>query len=294
MSRPLTVTLAAVLAGCASAPPPPPYLAEALAPPLTQTCPDAGAEAAELVPEGLAVVRSEGADIMVVAAGRCVLTIDLQSGQAAPLPLRGNLAAPVMVDATREGMAFGSRAIGATLRIQLGETTTTEMLSGFQAPQGVRLLPGGSVLVAEAVPGRVVRVGPTEESRPITIIDGLMEPVGVVVSSATTAYVTERAAGQVTRFALRTGEHAVVATGLDHPEGLARLDEHRLVVAEAGAKRVVAVDTRDGALEVLADNLPFGDETTPDAVADVAVAPDGTIYVSSDLERTVFKLTRRP
>jgi glucose/arabinose dehydrogenase len=294
MPRLLTATMAALLAGCASAPPPPPYLAGALAPPLTETCPDADAEAGELVPEGLAVVRSEGADIMIVAAGRCVLTIDLESGQAAPLPLRGNLAAPVMVDATSEGMAFGSRATGATLRIQFGETTTTELLSGFQAPHGVRLLPGGSVLVAEAAPGRVVRVGPTEESRPVTIIDGLAEPIGLVVGNATTAYVTERGAGRVTRFALRTGEHAVVATGLDHPEGLAMLDEHRLVVAEAGAQRVLAIDTRDGTLEVLSDNLPIGSETTPDAVADIAVAPDGTIYVSSDLERTVFKLTRQP
>jgi glucose/arabinose dehydrogenase len=66
------------------------------------------------------------------------------------------------------------------------------------------------------------------------------------------------------------------------------------LVAETGLRRIVAVNTASGEREVLADNLPLGDPAGSPAITDVAVGPDGAIYVSSDLERTVYRLTRRP
>jgi hypothetical protein len=191
------------MAACTSTPPLSPYRAEALVPSLATACTAEGSAGAEAVPEGLAVVRSEGADLVMVAAGGCVLTIDPANGRTEPLAMRGALAAPAMLDAGSEGVALSSHSAGATLRIHLGETTTTEQLSGFQEPHGIRLLPGGGVLVAERSPGRVLRIGPSEESRPVTVIENLQGPVGLVVASAMTGYVTEREAGRITRFSLR-------------------------------------------------------------------------------------------
>lgn len=297
----LILTLAVLTASCASRPPPlSPYRAETLGGPLTGVCgaadsgPAGNAPAPEVIPEGLAVIRGDGREMIVVAAGACVLTIDVATGQPEVLALRGDLAAPSMLDGTAQGLALSSRVSGATLRIYLGEdTTAVENLSGFHSPRGIRLLPGGHLLIAEYAAGRIVRVGPSEESRAITVADKLAGPVGIVMGDGPAGFVTERAAGQITEFSLRSAERRVVARGLDQPEGMALLPDRRLVVADTGERRVVAVDPQSGDMQMLADNLPIGDTAAPDIVTGVAVGPDGAIYVSSDIERTVLKLTPR-
>jgi hypothetical protein len=293
--------LAVLAAGCASSPPVlSPYRAETLGGPLTGACgaaepgPGGSAPAPDLIPEGLAVIRGDGREMIVVAAGACVLTIDVGTGQPEVLALRGELAAPSMLDGTAQGLALSSRVSGATLRIYLGEdTTSVETLSGFHAPQGIRLLPGGHLLIAESAAGRILRVGPNEESRLITVADKLAGPVGIVIGDGPAGFVTERAAGQVTEFSLRSAERRVITEALNQPEGIALLADRRLVVADTGKRRVVAVDPQSGDIQMLADNLPIGDTAAPDIVTGVAVGPDGAIYVSSDIERTVLKLTPR-
>lgn len=292
MQRPSLLIATVLLAGCASAPLAP-YGTAPLVASLADACPAAATGSPDVVPEGLAVFRSDGAETLMVAAGRCVLTIDTASGRAEPLPLRSEIAAPTMLDATAEGVALASLAAGTTLRIYFNEnTTTTESLAGFAQPRGIRLLPGGSLLVAESGSGRILRIGPTADSRPVTVVEGLDGPVGIVVASPTTAFVSERNAGRITRFSLRSGERTVVATGLAQPEGLALLADRRLVVAETGVRRILAIDPTSGVREVLAEDLPVSDD--PWTVTDVAEGADGTIYVSSDLARTVYRLVRRP
>lgn len=295
MRRTFLAALILALGGCVSAPPLPPYIAATLVTVPDSACPADASGSDDLVPQGLAFVRSEGADTLLVAAQRCVLTVDPASGRAAPLALRGNLSQPVMLDASSEGIALSSPKTGAALRIQLEEeTTTTESLSGFSNPLGIRLLPGGSILVAEHGAGRVLRVGPTAESRAVTLVEGLAGPVALVVASATTAYVSEQEAGRITRFALRTGERSTVAENLSQPEGIALLADGRLVVAETGLRRIVAIDLTSGRREVLAANLPIGTASGNGAITDVAVGPDGALYASAGTDRSVLKLSRRP
>lgn len=290
LSSLLTVIL---LAGCTSPPLLAPYTAAPLVPSLADACPAATAATVDLVPEGLAVFRSDATESLMVAAGRCILTVDTGNGRAEPLTLRSEIAAPTMLDATAEGVAVASLSTGAALRIYFNEeTTTAETLTGLGQPRGIRLLPGGGLLISEFESGRILRIGPTVDSRPVTVVDQLDGPVSIVVASAVTAYVSERNAGRITRFSLRSGERAIVATDLARPEGIALLPDQRIAVAETGARRIVAIDPKTGAREVLAENLPVSDD--PWTVTDVAVGSDGAIFVSSDLERTIYRLTRRP
>lgn len=291
MQRLLSVIATALLAGCAATPPVP-YAGAPLAPSLADACPAAATTAVQAVPEGLVVFRSDGSENLMVAAGRCVLTIDTASGRVEPLALRGDLAAPATLDAAAEGVALASLAGGTALRIYFSEDgSTTETLTGLAQPRGIRLLPGGSLLITEFAQGRILRIGPSADSRPVTVIENLDGPVGIVVASPTTAFVSERNAGRLTRFSLRSGERAVVAAGLAQPEGIALLADQRVAVAETGARRIVAIDPKSGTREVLAENLPVSDD--PWTVTDLGVGGDGTIYFSSDLERTVYRLLPR-
>lgn len=305
MTRRLAALLVPLaLAGCAGTPELTPWRADALLAALPASCTAAGAAPAApaastpVVPGGLAVVRSAGRDVVLVAARGCVMTVDAASGAAEPLPTHGDSIAPTAVHATSQGVAFASSLSGSVRAIDAAGVVTFNV-SGLTVPLGVRLMPGGSALVAEFGAGRIVRVGPTAESRPRLVAEGLDGPAGIVVVDATRGYVTEYRAGRVTEFRLDRFENRVVAKGLQRPEGLALLADGRIAVAETGLRRLVAVDPAKGRLEVMADNLPVGlDPGTgaddPYSLTDVAAGPDGTLYVSSDMDGTVLRVTPRP
>jgi glucose/arabinose dehydrogenase len=295
--------VAGILAGCASPPQLPSWRADALLAALPPSC-VAGVTSAPAVtetpilPGGLSVVRSGGKDVVLVAARSCVMTIDATTGAAELLPTRGDSIAPTMVDGTSGGVAFSSSLSGSVRAI---DTTGAVMfnVSGLRYPLGVRLLPGGQALVAEYGTGRILRLGPSSESRVRLMAEGLEGPVGIAVADATKAYVTETRAGRVTSFGMDRFEKFTVASGLKRPEGIALLNDGRLVVAEVGLRRLIAIEPASGKIEVLADELPIGltsaqGDSDPYTITDVTAAPDGALYVSADIHRTVLKVVPRP
>jgi streptogramin lyase len=107
-------------------------------------------------------------------------------------------------------------------------------------------------------------------------------------------YVTE-AAGKLTRIEPKTGAKTTVAEGLAMPEGLSETPWGTFVVAETGAKRLTEIDPKSGAKNVVAENLPIGlpgRAGMPPAylATGVAVAADGTVYVTADLNNSLLKL----
>lgn len=302
--KPLSLLLPALLllAGCTAAPKLSPWQATPLLAALPPSCePGATAPtpgAAPVIPGGLAVVRSEGRDVVLVAVRGCVMAVDAGTGAAEPLPTHGDSIAPTMVDATSDGIAFSS-SLSGTVRAIDAKGAISFNASGLHHPLGVRLAPGGSLLVAEAAGSRVLRLGPHEESRPKLVADGLDWPCGLLLADATQAYVTESQGGRVTRIRLDRYERKEIVAGLDRPQGIARMADGRLAVVEAGKRRLVAVEPTTGKVEVLAVDLPLNlldadGATDANAVADVAAAPDGTLYLGGNATRTLLKVTPRP
>jgi hypothetical protein len=303
MTRRLAALLVPLaLTACAGAPELTPWRADALLTTLPAACAPAGADAAAppppVVPGGLAVVSSAGREVVLVAARGCVMTVDAGTGAAELLPTRGDSIAPTMVHGTSQGLVFASSLSGSVRAIDTTGAVTFNV-SGLREPLGVRLQPGGSALVAEFGTGRILRLGPTDESRPRLVAEGLDGPVGIAVVDATRGYVSEYRAGRITEFRTDRFETRVVAKGLKQPEGIAILADGRIAVAETGLRRLVAVEPGKGRIEVMADNLPIGlDPGTgtgdPYSVTDVAAGTDGTLYLSSDMDGTVLRVTLRP
>ena len=295
---------AALLAGCASTPPLTPWRADPLVAGLPPSCTTGAAEpppliaAAKILPGGVAVVRSQKQDVILVAARSCVMTVDATTGATAPLPTRGDSIAPTMLDATSNGVAFSSSLSGSVRAINTAGAVTLNV-SGLHDPLGVRLMPGGYVMVVEHDSGTVMRIGPADDSRAHVLAEKLVGPVGLVIADATTGYVTENAAGRVTLFRTDRFEKTTVVSGLKRPEGMALMADGRLAVAEVGLHRLIAVDPATGMIEVMADKLPIGlaspaGDKDPYTITDVTAAPDGALYMSADVADTVLKVTVRP
>lgn len=285
------------LAGCASAPPLPQWQASPLLAALPVDC--AGSSdaatptgAANIVPGGLGVVRSEDRLILLVAARSCLWSVDAANGRAEPLPTYGDGIAPTMVDGNTSGLAFSSMLSGSVRAIDT-QGRVTFNVSGLHQPAGVRLLPGGAVLVAEHDSGRILRLGPTPEYRQRVLLENLDGPFGLVILNAATGFVTEREGGRVREFRLDNAVTRTIGEGFAQPEGITLMADGRLAVVETGRSRVIAVDPQTGAIEVLAAELPLHpgpDAADPFAVADIAAAPDGVLYLSSARQRSVVKL----
>ena len=90
----------------------------------------------------------------------------------------------------------------------------------------------------------------------------------------------------------------MIASGLKMPEGIALAPDGRLIVAEVGAKRIVAIDPSTGTITEIAGNLPIGLAGAPGGLptnipTGVGVGASGTIYVSSDIENSIYKITKK-
>jgi sugar lactone lactonase YvrE len=144
---------------------------------------------------------------------------------------------------------------------------------------------GDALAVAQVAAGSVVDALSGTE-----LLGGLSYPLGLATDGPT-LYVSDRASGVV--WAVRDGSAEQVATDLSAPEGLA-VDGSRLLVVEEGLDRVSAINLGTGALTPVIEGLDLGSRVIPTALPHgifngVAVAPDGTIYVSDDGANAVYE-----
>ena len=107
---------------------------------------------------------------------------------------------------------------------------------------------------------------------------------------------TEAADGRVSAISPATGKRRLIRADMRQPEGITELDDGRLVVAEVGAKRIVAITTDTGEIEVIADDLPlslppFMEPPKTFLPTGVLVGDGGIIYVAADVTHTVLKIS---
>ena len=165
----------------------------------------------------------------------------------------------------------------------------------LKAPYGVQFLPDNSLLVADFSSGTLVHAAAGKDRSQTIITDQLNGPVGLAYAGGNTVYVTEYLAGAVSRVNLETGTIIGIASNLLQPEGIAITPDGRLVVAEVGSQRLIAIDQSTGEVETVADGLPIGlaggdDLPEPFLFTGVAVQADGSIIFSSDIDNAIYRV----
>lgn len=203
---------------------------------------------------------------------------------------------PISARANDRHVILSSWFTGTVQVIDAESGESVRMLHGFAAPYDAVEQDDGTLLVLELATGQLTRVsGPDGETR-APVVQGLVLPVGMVADGEGGVYVTEAGTGTVSRVDLESGEKTVIAEGLTGPEGIEMTGDGRLIVAEVGKRQVIAIEPSSGATEVLAGDLPLGlpaaaGTPPPGSPTGIAVGQDGAIYVASDLDNAILKLT---
>ncbi|WP_242007989.1 gluconolaconase [Sphingomonas ginsenosidivorax] len=201
------------------------------------------------------------------------------------------------VVAAAAGEWIVTTGLGAVARYRPGAGESEVLATGYDQLMGVDLARDGAVVFVEYATGRVL----SAKDGDVTVLaSGLDKPMGVAIGADGTVYVAE--AGRVVK--IEGGKAQTVVDNLARPQGLAASGD-RLFVVDSVAKTVSEIDPVARTTRVIATNLPVGAPAgvTPRFLgaigdmagpmipfADIAVAPDGTLYVSGDAEGSVIAL----
>ena len=230
---------------------------------------------------------------LYVADTFALSAVDLATGAVRDLERDGEASgSPSLV------AAQGSRIATASLHRQsalLRDAASGDVLaqwSGIGAPSALAFGADGRVVVATAA-GELLELDPAKPDARRVLASGLAQPMGLL-RTARGWLVSEAAAGRIVE--LRDdGQRQPWVSGLAHPEGLARLPDGRVAVAETGADRVTLVDSETGRKQTIATGLPLGVLDLPGMPpglfpTGLAATEDGALLVSSDVEGGILRL----
>ncbi|MFL5356411.1 gluconolaconase [Archangium sp.] len=261
-------------------------------------------EARLSVPSGLAVAPDDPDEQLYVADVYALRRVGGRDGKISQTTrvLSSRMNFPMNVSLGAKHVVLSSAYLG---NVQVLERASGELLRTIPNTNGVQgalELPDGTLLVAEATTGRLVRVDAAEPAGTTVLTEGLEGPVGLVADTEAEepgVYVTEVRSGRVTRVRLSDGARRTVARGLKAPEGIARHPDGGLIVAEVGRKRLVRIEPATGRTTALASGLRIGlpeSEGLPPGYlpTGVAVGGSGTIYLSSDVESALYRFVPAP
>jgi sugar lactone lactonase YvrE len=253
------------------------------------------------LPGGIGVVSDGPNDTIYIADVFAYRTVDGATGEVSE-PARmhadgGTLEYPMSATAKGDEVFLSSWFTGTVQVIDRKTGKTKEMLHGFKAPHDAIRLDDGSILVNELGTQSLVRVSGEHGADRTPILGGLAGPVGLVAASKDAVFLTEAFSGQVSKVETN-GEKTIIASDLKMPEGIALAPDGKLIVAEVGAKRIIEIDPQNGNVTEIAGNLPIGLAAAPGGLPSniptgVGVGASGIIYVSSDIENAIYRITKK-
>src|SRR5262245_23663107 len=198
------------------------------------------------------------------------------------------------------GSLYVTTSAGTVASYHPGTRAAQTLVADLQELFDVVQAPDGSVIVAEAGEGRVLKISTTGE---VTVLArGLARPTGVAVAADGSCYVSEAGKGRVVQ--VNHGISAILE-GLQTPQGLT-LSGDQLFVLDVSGKELLSLSLATRQRQTLATNLPVGAPPgvtpkpllgVPDLIpgplspfAGLAVGKDGTIYIAGDGEGSVLVL----
>ncbi len=243
------------------------------------------------LPLGMALTVNQGRPSLLVADPFGYRFVDTESGAVTRPRWAANRGASSAVAADGRRIVFAYQTSGRLRAVERGSEKLLWDHATIKSPRGLALLADGSAVIADAVSGRLLKFDGAHVQE---VAVNLRQPVAVIADRTRPAVlVSEFATGQVRRVDLMTGQQKIVATGFEQPTGIAWLPDGRLVVVEAGARRVSAVDLETHKRTVLASKLPLslaGLDLPADSPAGIVVDTAGNIYLSCPGDNSILVL----
>ncbi len=258
-------------------------------------------------PGGLAIGANGEKEALFIADFWGNRVADPDTGELTMFPPPQGVTASASIAVTDEYYAAAS--IWPFGVVYLIDRTTNKLVKrvAVGAPYVMSFLDDGSLLVADFKKNQVLRIGAGKSRDKTVVVEDLDGPVGLAVDQQTgTVYVSEYLSGEVIAFPLEGAicaegvdtecEKIVsVMTGLDKPEGLAVDHAGTLLVAETGANRILALPV-DAASATTVGEIPLGliggdDMPAPFISTGITVDAQNRVYVSSDVENAIYRLT---
>jgi sugar lactone lactonase YvrE len=250
-------------------------------------------------PGGLAIHDGDDGETLFIADFWGNRTADIQGGTITMFPPPTGVTASSSIAVADNYYAVAS--IWPFGVVYLIDRKTGELVKRVPvgAPYDMVFLDNESLLVADYKNNLVLQIGAGKSRDKKPLIENLDGPVGLAVDQKLgLVYVSEYNSGQVTEFFLGSGERKVNITGLEKPEGLALDTTGNLMIAETGRNQIWSVNGSKGE-KIIAENIPMGlvggdDMPPPYIPTGITVDAQNRIYVSSDLENAIYRLTPAP
>jgi sugar lactone lactonase YvrE len=242
------------------------------------------------MPLGIAAVTENGRDTLYVADVFALRSVDGLSGAVTDIARSHAAGAaigyPIAVSASTHRLTV----VNAEAPLQQYERSgrLLQERHDLEGAQNALELPDGGLVLAYAARGVVAHASPG--GKPREIARKLAAPLGLALADGRAVYVSEMISGRVVRLDLDTGAVRPIAVGLQRPQGLAAAPDGAVLVVEVGRKRLVRVDPKTGAVTAIASELPIG-LGVANALVGVATGAEGAIYLTSDVENSIWRLT---
>lgn len=245
-------------------------------------------------PQGIAVWDGPDGEILFVADNFAYKRVDGFTGEVKESTKGGAFPNAASITGDKVLMSGWFRNV-----VEVFDAKNDDLLygiSGFKAPLGILMLDDGSILVCNAGDGTIIRVWDKEGKKRDVVAKDLALPVYLAKDGPDSVYVTEFLSGKLTKVNLKTGKKTVVTSALRKPKGVAVKPDGTILVVNVGTKELLQIDPKKGEIKPLLQDLPVGlyvpDKFLPAfTLSDVAVSKAGNIYVTSDTENVIYKIS---
>jgi sugar lactone lactonase YvrE len=247
-------------------------------------------------PSDLGIIANADGAALAVADNFAMREIEMNSGVISDW-LRmhsADIRRPAGIGIGAKYILLANPSSGSVTVIDRVKRKTAAQLGGYSMPLDALETEDGRFAILDSSVGELSLASAPDGAERRTIVRGLKAPVAMVSDGMGGFLVTESGAGRIVRIDAATGELSVIAEEINIPQGIDIAPDGRLVVAEAGEGRVIALDSINDKREVLAENLnivPLKPNGPPSLFAGVAVAEDGSVFVSSSRSNVLYKLT---
>lgn len=208
---------------------------------------------------------------------------------------------PMTIDRSGDNLILSSWFNNAVQVWNYESGTEVELYYDYVLPVNAIFGHDGSLIVAELGFDGAVKISVQKDGVRTNLVesgDGILVPSGLACSAKGDLYVADNYLGTVHKL-MSAGEALdepeLIISDLMQPEGMKVTENGKLIIAETGLDRVISVDLTTLELNEVAEIMlgKPGPSGTPPfwLLSDIDIDDEGNLFVTSDVENKIYKIT---